>query len=36
MAWQRRNHVISDLRQHFELDLYQDLAPMGDIKEKRR
>jgi pyrrolysine biosynthesis protein PylC len=36
MAWQRRNHVISDLRQHFELDLYQDLVPTGDIKEKRR
>lgn len=36
MAWQRRNRVISDLRQHFELNEYQDLAPMADIKEKGR
>jgi pyrrolysine biosynthesis protein PylC len=35
MAWQRRNNVISDIRQHFELEVYQDLAPMVDIKEKR-
>jgi pyrrolysine biosynthesis protein PylC len=36
MAWQRRNRVISDLRQHFELEIYQDLAPMVDTKEKKR
>jgi pyrrolysine biosynthesis protein PylC len=36
MAWERRNGVISDIRQHFELEEYQDLAPMVDIKEKRR
>jgi pyrrolysine biosynthesis protein PylC len=36
MAWQRRNSVISDIRQHFELEVCQDLAPMVDIKEKRR
>jgi pyrrolysine biosynthesis protein PylC len=36
MAWQRRNTVIADIRQHFELEIYQDLAPMPDIKEKRR
>jgi len=36
MAWQRRNSVISDIRQHFELEVYQDLAPMVDIKEKKR
>ena len=35
MAWQRRNNVISDIRQHFELEVYHDLAPMVDIKEKR-
>jgi len=35
MAWQRRNSVISDIRQHFNLEVYQDLAPMIDIKEKR-
>jgi pyrrolysine biosynthesis protein PylC len=36
MAWQKRNNVISDIRQHFELEIYQDLAPMVDIKEKKR
>jgi pyrrolysine biosynthesis protein PylC len=36
MAWQRRNSVISDIRQHFELEVYQDLAPMVAIKEKKR
>ncbi len=34
MAWQRRNQVISDIRQHLELEVYQDLSPMADIKEK--
>ncbi|MBT8370570.1 MAG: 3-methylornithine--L-lysine ligase PylC [Deltaproteobacteria bacterium] len=33
MAWQRRNSVISDIRQHFKLEVYQDLTPMIDIKE---
>lgn len=36
MAWQRRNHVISDIRKQFELEVYQDLSPLADIKEKRR
>jgi pyrrolysine biosynthesis protein PylC len=36
MAWQRRNHVISDIRQQLELEVYQDLSPKADIKEKRR
>jgi pyrrolysine biosynthesis protein PylC len=36
MAWQRRNNVISDIRQHFELEVYRDLAPTRDIKEKRQ
>lgn len=36
MAWQRRNHVIADIRQHFELEVYQDLVPMADIREKKQ
>ena len=35
-AWQRRKSVIADIRHHFELEGYQDLAPMGDIKEEQR
>jgi pyrrolysine biosynthesis protein PylC len=35
MAWQRRNRVISDIRQHLELEIYQDLAPIADNKEKK-
>ena len=34
MAWQRRNRVIADIRHHFELEGYQDLAPKDDIKEE--
>jgi len=36
MAWQRRNRVISDLRRHLELEVYQDLSAMADIKEKKQ
>ena len=36
MAWEKRDRVISDIRQHFNLDLYQDLSPKQDLKEKRR
>jgi pyrrolysine biosynthesis protein PylC len=36
MAWQRRENVIAEIRRHFDLEVYQDLAPMSDIKEKRR
>ncbi len=35
-AWQRRNSVIADIRHHFELESYKDLAPRGDIKEEQR
>ena len=35
-AWQRRNSVIANIRHHFELESYQDLAPKGDIKEEQR
>jgi pyrrolysine biosynthesis protein PylC len=36
MAWEKRNRVISDIRQHFNLDLYSDLNPKQDLKETRR
>ena len=36
MAWEKRNRVISDIRQHFNLDRYQDLNPKADLKETRR
>ncbi|MGD2187009.1 MAG: 3-methylornithine--L-lysine ligase PylC [Desulfobacterales bacterium] len=36
MAWQRRNNVISDIRQHFELNACQDLAPLVDIEEEEQ
>ena len=36
MAWEKRNRVISDIRQHFNLDVYQDLNPEQDVKETRR
>jgi pyrrolysine biosynthesis protein PylC len=36
MTWERRNRVISDIRQHFNLDVYQDLNPKQDLKESRR
>ena len=36
MAWQRRNSVIADIRHHFELEVYQDLTSMDDIKEEQR
>jgi pyrrolysine biosynthesis protein PylC len=35
-AWEKRNRVISDIRQHFNLDGYQDLNPKQDLKETRR
>ena len=36
VAWEKRNRVISDIRQHFNLDVYQDLNPKQDLKETRR
>ena len=36
MAWEKRVQVISDIRQHFNLDIYQDLNPEQDVKETRR
>ena len=36
VAWEKRNRVISDIRQHFNLDVYQDLNPKQDFKETRR
>jgi pyrrolysine biosynthesis protein PylC len=36
MAWERRNRVIADIRQHFNLDEYQDLNPTQDLKEARQ
>ena len=36
MAWEKRCRVISDIRQHFNLDGCQDLNPKQDIKETRR
>jgi pyrrolysine biosynthesis protein PylC len=35
-AWEKRCRVISDIRQHFHLDGYQDLNPKPDLKETRR
>jgi len=35
-AWEKRNQVISDIRQHFNIDVYQDLNPKPDPKETRR
>ena len=35
-AWEKRNRVISDIRQHFNLDGYQDLNPKQNRKETRR
>jgi pyrrolysine biosynthesis protein PylC len=35
-AWEKRCRVISDIRQHFNLDAYQDLNPKQDLKETRR
>ncbi len=36
MTWEKRNRVISDIRQHFNLDLYQDLVPHQGLKETRQ
>ncbi len=36
MAWEKRHRVISDIRQHFNLDVYQDLNPEQDLKETRQ
>jgi pyrrolysine biosynthesis protein PylC len=36
MAWEKRNRVISDIRKHFNLDVYQDLNPEQDLKETGR
>ena len=33
MAWEKHIRVISDIRQHFDLDLYEDLTPREDLKE---
>ena len=35
-AWEKRCRVISDIRQHFNIDVYQDLNPKPDLKETRR
>jgi pyrrolysine biosynthesis protein PylC len=36
MAREKHNRVISDIRQHFNLELAQDLNPKQDLKETRR
>jgi pyrrolysine biosynthesis protein PylC len=35
-AWEKRCRVISDIRQYFNLDVYQDLNPEQDLKETRQ
>ena len=35
-AWEKRCRVISDIRQYFNIDGYQDLNPKPDLKETRR
>jgi pyrrolysine biosynthesis protein PylC len=35
MTWEKRNRVISDIRQHFNIDRYQDLNPQQDPKETK-
>jgi pyrrolysine biosynthesis protein PylC len=35
-AWEKRCRVISDIRQHFNIDVYQDLNLKPDLKETRR
>ena len=34
-AWEKRNRVISDIRQHFNLNVYQDLNPASGVKETK-
>lgn len=36
LAWKKRNRTISDIRQHFNLEVNLDLNPEQDIKEKRQ
>jgi len=33
LTWEKRERVISDIRQHFKLDLYRDLSPGQNSKE---
>jgi pyrrolysine biosynthesis protein PylC len=36
MAWEKRDRVISDIRHHLNLDVYQDINPKHDAKGTRR